>query len=50
MCSHARGVTYAYRYHKNNGTPMIASNYIGPYNNESNDQVWSIAWIKTLPD
>jgi len=42
MCSHASGVTYVYRYHKNNGTPMIASKYIGPYNNESNDQVWNV--------
>ena len=42
MCSHSTGPAYSYRYHKNNGTPMIASKYIGPYNNESNDQVWNV--------
>lgn len=42
ICSHSPGAGRCYWYHKNNGTPMIASKYLGPYNNESNDQVWNV--------
>ncbi|MEX0776329.1 MAG: hypothetical protein WD042_11545 [Phycisphaeraceae bacterium] len=46
MASHATGPGYCYRFHKDRD-PLTVNRFVGPYNNESNDQVWNL-WMYAI--
>jgi hypothetical protein len=41
VCSHSAGPGVSYRYYHQKD-PAKALRYVGPYNNEANDQIWSV--------